>query len=692
MLRIVGLLLAAAVVYHIVQLGLAWRRNVNKAQQSGLPYMIVPIFFLNPLWLGSVVVMLPLLSKLPTSWTPWVTYCLPDFAWHGRQKAFERFGMDTFLTASPGGLVMYTCDPSVISQITMRRNDFPKPSPIYRSLGIYGGNVVSAEGNQWRQHRKAISPPFTEKNNHLVWQETIDQSISMMGSWLGPDKQGDKTVDRVADDTMRLSLHVISRAGFGRKMEWPEGDENVKLDESYDDQSKIKNETDAADEGHSMSYTYALHCLLDNIFFHFLFPKWLLRKIPSSRVRKALESYEEWGNYMKEAVARKRTDIQVGKDTNDESMDILGQLVKGQEQTKKDKSSQLLESEIHGNMFVLILAGHETAANSIHFSMVYLALHPQSQRALQKDLDQIFQGRPPSEWDYDRDLPHLFGSMAGAVLNEELRLVPPVVAIPKSTWGVSDQQVQIDGKTYIVPAETFIGLATIGAHRNPKHWPKGKPTYPGGKPAHPLANVDNDLEEFRPERWLLSEDFKIETEKTCEKQKSDSSMPTESSAGGDLNINEAADTSERLYKPIKGAYLPFSDGYRSCIGRRFAQVEILAAIAIIFQNFSVELAVDKYAKDDEQVINMHMDARAELWQKAADDARELILNGMGVIISLQMRKGHVPLRLVPRGQEKFADNIDEIWKKKHPEKCTTEGRPEWRSWAKDNGYHKNGVR
>lgn len=686
MLRLIALVALALVAYHVYNWIAGWRRNVKKAQQTGLPYLLVPVWFLHPVWLTTNRLLLPLLANLPRSWTNWVDYCIPDFGYANRNEAFDRLGSDTFLTVSPGGLVMYTCDPNVINQITIRRNDFPKPSPIYRALGIYGGNVVSAEGNQWRQHRKAISPPFTEKNNHLVWQETIDQAVSMVNSWVGVDKKGDRTVHRVADDTMRLSLHVISRAGFGRKLEWPEEDIEAKVDQSYDDPSKIKNEKEGADEGHTMTYTYALHCLLDNIIFQFIFPRWFMKALPHGRFKKAIEAYDEWGNYMKEAVDRKRTEIQIGKDTKDESMDILGQLVKSQAQNK-DKSSQLLDSEILGNMFVLVLAGHETAANSIHFSMLYLALHQKSQRLLQKDLDAIFEGRKPSEWDYDRDLPQLFGSMVGAVLNEELRLVPPVTGIPKSTWGVSDQQLTIDGKTYIVPGETYIGLVTIGAHRNKKFWPNSKPSYPGGKPVHPRSNLDNDLEEFRPERWLISEDTQRE-EKEAAKQQTKDNMPSETTAGGDLNINESADTSERLYKPLKGAYLPFSDGYRSCIGRRFAQVEILAAIAVIFQNYSVELALDDYASDEE-VIKMDETAKADVWQKAAERARELLLNGMGVIISLQMRKGHVPLRLVPRGQEKFPDEIDEIWKESHPERCTTDGRKDWRPWDGRETYHKS---
>ncbi len=47
-------------------------------------------------------------------------------------------------------------------------------------------------------------------------------------------------------------------------------------------------------------------------------------------------------------------------------------------------------------------------------------------------------------------------------------------------------------------------------------------------------------------------------------------MPTEAIAGGELGVNESADTFECLFRPVKGTYFSFSDGCRSCLGRRFA--------------------------------------------------------------------------------------------------------------------------
>ncbi|KAL9112526.1 MAG: hypothetical protein Q9227_003097 [Pyrenula ochraceoflavens] len=551
---------------------------------------------------------------------------------------------DNFITVSPGGNTFYTADPQVISQITTRRNDFPKPVNIYRSVDLFGKNVVSTEGQAWRKHRKLVSPPFTEKNNHLVWSETLKQTQDMLALWVGSKGNGDVTIHRLMDDTMRLSLHVISRAGFGQRMEWPKEEDlttNHGLDDPQDP-SKIQNEK--APGGHLMSYTFALHCLLKNIILVMLAPTWLLKNSPFAKMRKAHEAHMEWGRYMQEMAADKKAAIKSGEsETGD--MDLMGQIVKGQnvgsnEKTRKNEDI-LTDAEVLGNAFVFILAGHETAANSIHFSIIFMALNYAIQQQLQQDLNAIFTDKPISEWDYDRDLPQLFGGVTGAVLNEELRLVMPVVTIPKCTLA-EPQPLHMDGRSVTVPAKCSIGLCTASVHRNPKYWPHGPESDPE-LPANVENRPGNDLEEFKVDRWLLT------GEKKTAAMPGDSSKTLETE---ELGINVAADTSNSLYKPEKGAFIPFSEGFRACIGRRFAQVEVLAALAVIFREYTAELAVDEWASDEE-VDRMDLAQKKEVWDKAAKRAKWLMKHGMGSVITLQMRKGHVPVRFVRRGNERF---------------------------------------
>jgi cytochrome P450 len=45
--------------------------------------------------------------------------------------------------------------------------------------------------------------------------------------------------------------------------------------------------------------------------------------------------------------------------------------------------------------------------------------------------------------------------------------------------------------------------------------------------------------------------------------------------------------SSEIHKPERGAYIPFSDGMRGCIGRKFAQVEFIATLAVLFREYRV---------------------------------------------------------------------------------------------------------
>lgn len=269
--------------------------------------------------------------------------------------------------------------------------------------------------------------------------------------------------------------------------------------------------------------------------------------------------------------------------------------------------------------------------------MLYLAMTWSSQAHLQRDLDDIFSNRPVSQWSYEHDVPKLFGSMAGAVMNEELRLIPPVVGIPKRTHKGSPQPLTVAGKRIIVPQDTHITLNTVASHRNPKNWP----TMCG--PNASDAEIAADLDSFKPERWLL--DSSRPAVDTYSYAHHDSDSDDHSGPSG-------ADTAFTLFRPARGAYIPFSEGARSCLGRRFAQIEVLAVLAVIFRDYSVELALDEHASD-EQLGAMSEEARRGVWTKARDCAQELLRTGMGTVITIQMRGGKVPLRFVRRGAERY---------------------------------------
>jgi cytochrome P450 len=287
-------------------------------------------------------------------------------------------------------------------------------------------------------------------------------------------------------------------------------------------------------------------------------------------------------------------------------------------------SATLTKQEILGNAFIFLFAGHETTANSIHYSIVLLAIALEKQRHLQADIDSIVGEKPISEWSYYDDMPRLFNSMPGAVIHEELRLIPAILNVPKSTHG--DQVVTLDGKQLTIPDKTFLHLNIVGTHRNPRYWPESP-------------------DEFIPERWLPSQTHsKMENKPVVEKEVN--------GAEGLDSASFETSGSASLFKPVKGSYIPFSDGARACPGKRFAQVEGTAVLSAMFQKYSVELDVSEWASDEE-IEKMSKNERRKVYQKAIDKAR-MIIRRSEQVITVQMLPGDkVPLRFVQRGKERF---------------------------------------
>lgn len=255
-------------------------RNLAAAKASGLTYVVVPVFVFNRFWLITHRLWWPLLERLPRRWTEsWLDLLDPEWVWKRLYGPFQKLGTDVFFTVSPGANMLWVADPSTISQIAFRRFDFPKPIDIYGAVDIYGKNVVTTEGAVWKNHRKITSPPFTEKNNHLVWAESIHQAQCMVQSWVGMDGTGNKTITKVADDTMRLSLHVISRAGFGRRLLWPGIEDEMEHHGGAEVPRDGQRTSSNVPEGHTMSYTSALTVLLHQILWILALPSWLLGEL-----------------------------------------------------------------------------------------------------------------------------------------------------------------------------------------------------------------------------------------------------------------------------------------------------------------------------------------------------------------------------------------------------------------------------
>jgi hypothetical protein len=137
------------------------------AKSSPLPYVsvysprgkILSMLF----WIFSPVIA-PFFEALPFRLGHWIRYAKKDFAWASKGELHRKdLKSDVWWNVGASGLVMWISDADVITQITHRWKDFPKPP--YVSLSVFGQNVVTSEGVDWQRHKKITGPPFNDRNN-----------------------------------------------------------------------------------------------------------------------------------------------------------------------------------------------------------------------------------------------------------------------------------------------------------------------------------------------------------------------------------------------------------------------------------------------------------------------------------------------------------------------------------------------
>jgi cytochrome P450 len=307
-----------------------------------------------------------------------------------------------------------------------------------------------------------------------------------------------------------------------------------------------------------------------------------------------------------------------------------------------------------GNIFIFMFAGHEANANTLTFIFLLLACHPRIQRLVQSDIDRILGSSKTSTatspspaiphsipadlaLDYDSHFGPLMASHLGATINEAGRLFTVLPYIPKTVPRASGPQtVTVEGKPHLIPVDTLVLINTSATHRNPKYWPRSAQVERAGKSQ---GGMPHAVAAFDPGFWRGGREDQEEEKKKKEKRK----------------VAEA--TEDAFLKPEPGSYVPFSDGSRGCLGKRFALVELCAVLARILSEWSVELVADtgmQVCESEKEKRSHGREDRETAWRAARRKAEVQLSDGVKFDMSLRIM-GSVPVRFVKRGEEAFGD-------------------------------------
>jgi cytochrome P450 len=150
--------------------------------------------------------------------------------------------------------------------------------------------------------------------------------------------------------------------------------------------------------------------------------------------------------------------------------DLLSLLV----QAKDDETqAQMTEKQLRDEVFSLLMAGHETTANALGWTLYLLSQHKDVDDRLYHEVKSVISGRARFE---PADLDRLaYGRM---VLMESMRLYPPAWFIGRTAL----EDVKVGGFT--IPQGASVLMSQFVAHRDRRYF--------------------EDPEKFRPERWTES--------------------------------------------------------------------------------------------------------------------------------------------------------------------------------------------
>ncbi|PSP77731.1 cytochrome P450 [Halobacteriales archaeon QS_1_68_20] len=330
---------------------------------------------------------------------------------------------DVVYVPSVGTDLYLLTHPDFVKQVLVTdRRKFEKPDIVQRKLrSVFGNGLLVSEGKFWKRQRNLIQPAFTPDRLEEYVSVMRECAQARVESW-----EAGETYD-VQHEMESLALRILVDSMFGTDLDY-----------------------DAAGIGDAVR----------GLFEKFRSPTYLLVPdwVPTPKNRRYQRSVEHLESIVDDLVEECRQQ-------GDEQDHLLARLVAA----RTDEGVGMSDETLRDEMMNMLLAGHETSAVSLTCTWYLLSENPRVRRKLQAELDEVLGGRPPTV----EDIPDL--EYTEKVINESLRLYPPVFSIPR------EPQADVEIGGYRVPEGSVCSLSAWAVHRDDRWY--------------------DDPEEFRPERW-----------------------------------------------------------------------------------------------------------------------------------------------------------------------------------------------
>ncbi|KAL2823486.1 cytochrome P450 [Aspergillus cavernicola] len=526
--------------------------NIVVARRTNLSYFvapfsygIIPTLLYNTTWFPYIIN-----TWLPPGLADNLNDVVANYRWRTKDRQVKRYG-GVYLVVTPKRVMCNVADAGVVSQIMNNRGGFSKPVWQYKIIELYGPNIVICEDAQWARHRRQVTNIFNEKSNDLVWKESIRLANGMIEHWKESslvDASHRLVVETIRDDILKFALNVFSGAGFGVRMPFKVvAKDSVEAKGPYG----IFQDTITPSEGFDFTFrsvTAYMNVKLNTVVFANRFiPKWVPRVLLPF-LKRDFAAHRDLLGYLERLISIAEA----------ENSATASNLIQGMLRNRKrsdmplSKETCLSDLEIISNAHIFTIAGHETTATTLRYALLLMAIHQEIQEWVYQGINEATKDEPAdvTGWDYARVYPKLITPLC--VMLETMRLYPPAVTIPKWT-GDSSSTVHYQGKEVLLDKGVNVNLNMNALHYSEEYW-------------------GPDASNFDPRRW----DAKNEKSFLAN--------------NGDLpGLNGPGLEYSTIHKPVRGAYLPFSDGTRACVGKKFAQVEFIVTFAVLLRRYRVEL-------------------------------------------------------------------------------------------------------
>lgn len=353
--------------------------------------------------------------------------------------------------------------PELLHDVLVTRARSFEKSPVMRSAlyPLVGEGLFTSEGELWKKQRKVMAPLFQPAGIAHFGAAMTNAAERAAKEW----KSGE-TLD-IARETTRIAMAIAGQTLFDVDM-WGESDElgdalTTALDWAGEEsaslalvmQSRLRIGLEIAAERVPSGAATSLRKLAKRIEPPVLWPGERSRKL-----KKALAVLEgRVGRMIEERRANTRT-----------RRDLLTLLLSARD----EDGSGMSDRQVRDEVITLFVAGHETTANALAWSLMLLAQHPDVYAKVREEVDAI--GRVPTS----ADLPRL--ALCLRVFKEAMRLYPPVYMFGRVA--VAD----VDVGEYRLPRGTIVLACPWALHRRTDWYP------------HP--------ERFDPSRWTPEEEAK----------------------------------------------------------------------------------------------------------------------------------------------------------------------------------------